>query len=254
MKIFIKNKSILISILLLSSCSNSDNIKIGEKSDTELYDKAKKLFSQKEYKQSASHFKEIDRRFPYSNLSAKGRLMSAYAYFAGKYYDDTIREIDIFMKFNETSQYAPYATYLKAESYFQRIRSVGRSQHFAIQAMATYEELIALYPDSIYVTDSKIKISVIKEVIASHELNIAVFYVNKGNYIAALKRCLFVIENMSETECAKDAYSKLIHCCIALEMRGEAKRFYKEALGRYGNGVKGEGITFDAEIIKYCIA
>src|SRR5581483_2291249 len=48
------------------------------------------LNNKKDYKQAAKRFEEVDRQHPYSEWARKALLMSAYAYYEGRDYDETV--------------------------------------------------------------------------------------------------------------------------------------------------------------------
>ena len=84
------------------------------------------LNEKKDYKAAVKKFEEVDRQHPYSEWARKALLMSAYAYYQGSYYDETIAASNRYVTLHPGSTDAAYAQYLMAAAYFDEIPDVTR--------------------------------------------------------------------------------------------------------------------------------
>ena len=71
-------KFILIPLLLIS-CSSNKNSELLEKNDIEIYRKALTLSLSGKHEKAAIEFENLSLNFPYSTLSAKAEVMTAYS-------------------------------------------------------------------------------------------------------------------------------------------------------------------------------
>jgi len=123
-------------LALLGACSSLNNF-FGSKDDEVYVDEpADKLYNEglfllndkKEYKAAAKKFEEVDRQHPYSDWARKSLIMSAFAYYEGGEYDDSISAAKRYVTLHPGSPDAAYAQFLIGSSYFDRIPDISRDQ------------------------------------------------------------------------------------------------------------------------------
>ena len=87
----------------------------GSKDDKVLDDPADKLYNQglylmnqkKDYKAAAKRFEEVDRQHPYSEWARKALLMSAFAYYESREYEDTINSAKRYVTMHPAARMPP---------------------------------------------------------------------------------------------------------------------------------------------------
>ena len=80
-------------MLPIAACSlfDKDTVNIPDDPADKLYNEGLFLLnSKKDYKAAAKRFEEVDRQHPYSEWARKALLMSAFAYYEGREYDDAV--------------------------------------------------------------------------------------------------------------------------------------------------------------------
>ena len=209
---------------LLLACADKDKAVYVERQADDLYNNAMDLLEAKNYEKAAGLFDEVERQHPYSVWATKGQLMAAYALYQSNQYDEAIVALDRFVQLHPANKDAPYALYLKALSYYEQISDVARDQTMTELAMKTLNELTTRYPGSKYARDAKIKIGLTQSHLAGKEMWVGRYYLNQGNYLAAINRFKSVIDNYQTTTHVPEALHRLTEAYLAIGVEEEARR------------------------------
>ena len=137
-----------------------------------LYNNAMDQLLAQNYPQASRLFDEVDRQHPYSTWANRAQLMSAYAKYRDKKYDDAIIGLDRYIQLHPNSRDIAYANYLKGQAYYEQVKDVRRDQTAARQAMKSFTALIRRYPNSRYVRDARSKIDLINDHLAGKEMSV----------------------------------------------------------------------------------
>jgi len=172
---------------------------------------------------AAAVFDEVDRQHPYSVWADKAQIMAAYALYKRNKYDDAIVALERFIQLHPGSRDAPYAYYLKALCYYERITDVGRDQDLTRRAMAALDEVVRRYPKSKYARDARLKWDLTNDHLAGSEMGIGRFYLKKKQYLAAINRFRGVVDNYQTTSHVPEALHRLTEAYLALGLKDEAQ-------------------------------
>ena len=182
-----KNSSIILFIFLLFfySCGK-ENIQenlINEKSlelqVLEAYSEGMKSLNEGDIIFAAKKFNEAEILFPQSVWAPKSALMAAYAYYTQDYYFETILELERFLRVYPKHKNIDYAYYLLAITYYEKIIDEKKDLQSILQAKYYFEFLIDNYPKTEYAIDAEFKIGLIDDTLASKELYIGRYYLEK---------------------------------------------------------------------------
>src|SRR5262249_42085363 len=118
-----------LALVALSACSI-----VGEKAPPSADDPADRLYneglyllnSKHDFKAAAKKFEEVDRQHPYSEWARKSLIMTAYAYYEGRDFDEAISAAKRYVTLHPGSSDAAYAQYLIGASYFDQIPDITR--------------------------------------------------------------------------------------------------------------------------------
>jgi outer membrane protein assembly factor BamD len=204
---------------------------IGTKEDRVLDDPADKLYNEglfllnekRNYRDAAKRFEEVDRQHPYSEWARKALLMTAFAYYENRDYDDSIAAAKRYVTLHPGSPDASYAQYLLASSYFDQIPDVSRDQGRTERAMQSLEEVMRKYPDTEYATSAKRKLDVARDQLAGKEMEIARYYLNKKDFTGAINRFKVVVTQYQTTRHVEEALTRLTEAYMALGIVDEAQ-------------------------------
>ena len=189
-----------------------------------LYTLAQRYMRQGNYILAAKVFDEVERQHPYSVWARRAMLMSAFSYYMGKQYGDTISSARRFLSLHPGNKDAPYAHYLIGMSYYQQIEDVRRDQKITQQALDAFEELRRRYPTSRYGNDARLKLDLINDHLAGKEMEIGRFYQRQGSWLAATIRFRNVIDRYQTTSHVPEALERLVESYLALGIPSEARK------------------------------
>lgn len=228
-------KPILIWLFfLISSCSSNDKDQITDDQsfysnntfqDYELFDKAKKLISNKQYDLALSQLDKIEILFPSSEFSSKSMLLKAYVNFLLKDYEKTRVLAESYIKYNPGSEDIAYALYLDAMTYYISIKKSNYSQENGNKALEKFTYISNNYQNSKYEIDIITKIEIINNNLAEGKVKIAKYYLDNKNDTGALIYFLDIFENHSSSQSIEETLFYLTKIYNNIEEPNLAKKY-----------------------------
>ena len=227
--IFVKNYSwIIIKLILIPfiiiSCSSKNIVKTVEKNDMEIYNNALSLSLDGNHEKAAIEFDNLNLNYPYSKLSSKAQIMTAYSLYENNDFKKAIINLQSFLEMNPSGEFSEYAQYLLAMCYYIQIPNQERDPSLSKKVINYFKILISKYPDGKYAKDAKLKIQYINNILASNEVSIGVFYLRKNSPLSAIKRFKFVIENYKNTKIIPETLYRLCEALLMIGLEEEAKQ------------------------------
>jgi outer membrane protein assembly factor BamD len=190
----------------------------------QLYNQAVFLLNEKkDYKEAAKKFEEVDRQHPYSDWARKSLIMSAFAYYESRQYDDCIASAKRYISLHPGSAEAPYAQYLIGASYFDQIPDVSRDQSRTEKAIQALDELNRKYPSSEYASDARKKIEMARDQLAAKEMETGRYLMRQKDFIGAINRFKVVVTQYQTTRHVEEALLRLTECYMTLGIVQEAQ-------------------------------
>ena len=219
----------LIVLVFVLGCSTSEKTQTTNNfsSDIELYKNAMNHLKKKEFDQAVETFTELEIQHPYSKWATKGQLMAGFAHYKANEYEEAILTLSKFIELNPTHKSIPYAMYLKAYSYYERMPDVNLDQKLSDRAVEEFSELINKYPNSKYAKKSISHLKSLKNHLASREVKIAKFYQSQGYFLASIKRYKSVLREYKKSTHIPESIFRLIECYISLGLVKQSFYFYK---------------------------
>jgi outer membrane protein assembly factor BamD len=215
--------AVFAALLLIAACSKKDPTYV-ERPVEGLYNEALDQLQQKNYEKAASAFDEVERQHPYSVWATKAQLMAAYSHYQNNKYDDAIVALDRFIQLHPSHTDVPYAYYLKALCYYEQISDVGRDQKMTDLALKALQDLITRFPNSKYSRDASVKVDLTRDHLAGKEMDIGRYYEQRHQYLAAINRYKYVIDNYQTTTHVPEALHRLAESYEALGLTDEAQK------------------------------
>ena len=218
-------KWICLSVLCpcLFGCAASDH-SIPDSSVEYLYNKGHMYFQQKDFEESAKYFDEVEKQHPYSIWAPRAQIMTAYAFYNAKKYDDAIFALDRFIQLHPGNKNIAYAYYLKGLCYFEQMSDVSREQKMTEDALETFKELLYRFPNSVYVADVNEKLKEISSHLAGKEMSVGRYYLKNKEYIPALNRFQAVVLEHPHANQSAEALYRMSACYTALGMKNQTKQ------------------------------
>ena len=223
------NVLILVLFLFFSSCSSDKEIKtsISTSDDVSLYNLGMKDLKKRKYEESIDHFTELEIQYPYSTWASRGQLMIGFAHYSANEYDEAILSLSKFVELNPNHELIPYAIYLKAYSYFERIPDINLDQKFSTRAYEEFSELINRYPRSKYAVKSKEHIKKLKNHLAAKEIKVGKYYQSQGDYLAAVKRYKVVLKKYKHSTQIPESIFRLIESYVSIGLIKQSYYLFK---------------------------
>lgn len=209
---------------MLAACSGTPEVtEYVERPVEDLYNEALDLLVAGDYRDAAKAFDEVERQHPYSTWATRAQLMAAYASYMQGDFDDAILAAERFLQLHPGSPDAPYAHYLAAVSFYDQIADVRRDQGMTQLAMFNLEQVVLRYPETEYARDASLKIDLAREHLAGKEMEVGRFYLQRGQYVAAINRFRIVINDFQTTSHVPEALHRLTESYLSLGVAEEAQ-------------------------------
>ena len=226
----------LILIILISSCSKEQK-KVSiikeknlEAQMIEAYNDGLKELDKGDAIYAAKRFNEAELLYPQSIWAPRSSLMAAYAYFSQLYYSDAILELERFLDKYKNHPRRDYAYYLLALCHYDQIVDETKDLNEILKAKKNFNILIKKYPNTEFAIDSEFKLELIKEILASKEMYLARYYVERDKWIPAINRFKKVVNDYDDTIFVEEALHRLVELHYKLGLTDESRK-YASVLG-----------------------
>ncbi len=217
---------ILAASLSLTGCQNKDKRKqelaYVERPVEQLYNQAAGELDKRQYDKAILLFNEVERQHPYSEWARKAMVMTAYANYQSRDYDEAISAARSYISLHPGGTEAAYAYYLVALSQFDQIVDVGRDQETTELAKAALVDVMRRFPDSEYSRDAKIKLDMVNDQLAGKEMEIGRWYLRSNQTLAAINRFRTVIDDYDTTSHSPEALHRLVEAYLTLGLHAQA--------------------------------
>ena len=222
---------ILIFFLNLNSCTKKDEkISIVEEKSLETqmieaYNAGLEELEKNDVIYAARKFNEAELIYPQSIWAPRAALMAAYAYFSQLYYDDAILELEKFLQKYKNHPRRDYAYYLLALSHYNLIIDETKDLEEILKAKQYFKIIIKNYPNTEFAIDSEFKLELIEEILASKEMYLARYYVDREKWVPAINRFKTVIDDYETTIYVEEALHRLVELHYKLGLVDESKKY-----------------------------
>jgi len=203
-----KNKYFIFALFLfmLVGCATEDSLdKYKNMTAQQLLALGEKNLEKHNYNEAAKNFEAIDALYPFDVTAEQGQLDTIYAYYKADEFElanaTAMRYIHLYPRGKHTD-YAYYmkglASFDRGKTWLQKVYPTGVEQHDLAplrEAFVDFNDLIKLFPDSIYVRDARDRMIHIRDILAQSEFNIANFYFGHKAYVAAANRASYIVRH-----------------------------------------------------------
>ena len=222
---------LIISIVFISACQNKDEkISIIEERDLDLqmidaYNEGLNLLDDNYPLKAAEKFNEAELLYPQSLWAARSSLMSAYSFYYGSYYVDAIEELNRFKEIYPNHERIVYAYYLLGMCHYEQIADEKKDLGSIVDAQQNFKYVFENYPDSDFALDSQFKLELIQQILASKEMYLAKYYIEKEKWIPAINRYKNVLDKFETTIYVEEALHRLVEIHYKIGLIDESKKY-----------------------------
>ena len=151
--------------------------------------------------------------------------MNCFSLYGINFYEESLENIERFLKTYPANKNIIYAEYLKAIIYFEQISDEKKDLKPLLDAEKQIIYFIKKYPDTDYSIDLKFKKDLIRNQLAAKEIFVAKYYISVQKWIPAINRLKIVVKNYDETIFIEEALHRLVEIYYYLGLEDEAKKY-----------------------------
>ena len=219
---------LLLSVLLLTSCSKNSQEIVLEPTDQEkaetIYDEAVEALKKGDAFFAGKLFKEVETLMPQSKSAAKASLMLGYSDYSRNAYTTAIFDLERYIQNYPADENIPYAHYLLAMCFYEQILDEKKDLKPLLLAQKKFQFILKNYPETDYATDAKFKLDLIFDQLAAKEMSIARYYIQTEKWIPALNRLKNIVNEYDKTVFIEEALHRLVEVYYKLGLEDEAKK------------------------------
>ena len=230
MKIF--NFLIIVLIFIsLASCSKKDEkISLIKEDNLEMqmieaYNEGLKEFNRGDIFFAAKKFNEVELLYPQSAWAPRSTLMAAYVYYSQLYFNEAIIELERFLDKYKNHKNTDYAYYLLAVCHYNLIVDEKKDLGEILKAKTYFQIIINDFPSTDFAEDSRFKLELIEEILASKELYLANYYLDREKWIPAMNRFKKIVNDYDTTIFIEEALYRLVELNYKLGLMDEAQKY-----------------------------
>ena len=222
---------IIAFLFLNTSCSKEkEKVSIIEEKSLEMqmitaYNDGLKELDKGDAIYAAKKFNEAELLYPQSVWAPRAALMAAYAYYSQFYYNDAVLELEKFLDKYKNHPRRDYAYYLLALSHYNQIIDETKDLNEILLAKNYFETIIQKYPNTEFALDSEFKLELIQDLLASKEMYLARYYVDREKWIPAINRFKIVVEDYDSTIYIEEALHRLVELHYKIGLIDESKKY-----------------------------
>ncbi len=232
---------IALLTMLLVACASDKTIEdpgaaFKGKSEQQIYIGGEQALLSGDYKGAVQHFEALDSLYPFGKHAQQAQLDTIYAYYKSDDVASTLAAADRYIHLYPMGRYVDYAYYMRGLAEFYENRSflstyfptdfAQRDTASLKQAFLDFSQLVYRYPNSRYTPDARLRMIYIRNIIASHELEVARFYYVREAYIAAANRANQVVQHYQQSTSVPGALVLMTESYLKLHDLANAKRSF----------------------------
>jgi len=209
---------ILLLAITVTGCSRSKRKQSNENEGipvSELYDKGHTAMRRGNWAVALTAFRRLVAQYPYGEYTEQALIESAYAQFKMGNNEEAISSIDRFLRTYPTHRHTVYMYYLRGlvnsnrdMVFLQKVWNLDASRRdlaTPTQAYSDFTIIVNRFPNSRYATDAANRIAGLRDMFARHDVEVALYYLRRGAWVAAVERAKHVLETWPQNSFEHDA-------------------------------------------------
>jgi outer membrane protein assembly factor BamD len=228
----LRSKIIFLVILVFFTGCSKDEKEISpikqSKQEQEMiqnYEEAYSALEKNDTFYAAKKFLEAELLYPQSVWAPNAVLMASYSYYLQNYYSEALDNLERYLLTYPNHENQVYAHYLIAICYYEVIDDEKKDTEPILKAEEKFKYIIDNFPNSDFSLDSKFKLNLLQDILASKEMYIGRHYIKKKKWVAALNRFKNVVENYDETIFIEEALHRLVEIYYLLGLSDMSQKY-----------------------------
>jgi outer membrane protein assembly factor BamD len=190
--------------MMLAGCSSNDE-EVADSTEEALYIAGTSALDISNWARAITVFQQLEAAYPFGRYASQSQLELIYAYYRNGEPEAARAAADRYIRLYPDSESLDYAYYMKGMSFYSEdSRILGRYMPTdpskrdpgkARESFTDFSQLLSRYPESPYAADARARMVYLRNLLASSEIHIAEFYIERQAYLSALNRARYVVEN-----------------------------------------------------------
>ena len=182
---------LLLTLLVISGCSSNKAVTPSTTGDSEAMRELQQgeiAMEKGHYLNAIEHWQKVRDSFTSPELTALAEMKIGDAYYEQEDYVSAIASYEDFLKKHPGHTQSASVMYRLGKCHFEEILSIDRDQTATRNALATFEQLLKNYPESVNAEELNGYIKECHNRLAANEAYIGRFYLKTKRYDAAITR------------------------------------------------------------------
>lgn len=220
----------LLTLLLLNACSTTTDPADAYKGETteHIFQKGEEALRDKNYSDAIKRFEALDAQYPFGPQVELVHLHVIYAYYMTGDYASAESAADRFIHLHPRDDHVDYAYYMRGLSnyyqnlgVFERLFTIDLATRDLTQIKKSFMDfstLVHSFPNSPYAPAAYQYMIYLRNVLASHELEVANYYFKHKAYIAAANRATLIVRYYQGAPVVPQALSIMYYSYQGLQL------------------------------------
>ena len=166
----------------------------------QLWTQGNEAMNDEAYDLAVERYKKLLDSYPFDPNAEEAELKIAQAYFNLQHYPEAIASLGDFERMHPTSDNLPEIEYRRGMAYLAQHRSSDRDQQNVKNALESFRNIVERYPGTPWASRAELRVRECREELASHDADIAAFYLHRGSLRAAESRLRGLLTDYPETD------------------------------------------------------
>jgi outer membrane protein assembly factor BamD len=178
----------------------------------QLWNEGNEAMNDEAYDLAVERYKRLIDSYPFDPNSEEAELKIAQAYFNLQRYPEAIASLGDFERMHPTSDNLPQIEYRRGMAYLAQHRSSDRDQQAVKNALESFRNIVERYPGTPWASRAELRVRECREELASHDADIATYYLHRGSLRAAESRLRGLLTDYPETDATArslDSFAKM---------------------------------------------
>jgi outer membrane protein assembly factor BamD len=184
------------ALLLVAGCSTKKRVIPPDK----LWSEANQAFSDEAYELAVDRYKALLDQHPFDANAEEAELKIAESHYFATRYAEAIAAFGDFERMHPTSANLPQIEYYLGMAYLAQASTSDRDQQAHVNALTYFRNVIDRFPSSPWAEKSRLRVRECREALATHEADVAAYYLRQRNLRAAEARLRGLLTEYPETD------------------------------------------------------
>lgn len=195
---------LLVCMTMLGGCA-SDEDEFANRGEDILWREGLRAMDVSNWPRAIAIMQQIEAQFPFGQYAAQSQLELIFAYYRNGEAEAARAAADRFIRLYPDDPNLDYAYYMRGMAFYSEDARIlarwmptdpsKRDPGKARESFADFAQLLSRFPDSPYAVDARARMIYLRNLLASYEVHVSEFYIERQAYLSALNRARYVVEN-----------------------------------------------------------